>query len=70
MQIVSTDFLAYTDSFINLLLVLIAILLVTVVALTAYALTAVGKNEELEEEIKYLERRINRLTQQNKNINK
>ena len=70
MRVVSAEFLAKTDSFIDLLLVLIAILVVTVIGLTACALTAIGKNEKLEEEIKYLERRNDRLIHQNKTIYK
>ena len=70
MHIVSTEFLAYNDSLINLLLVIIAILGVLSLALIGYAAASADDTKELEDEIKRLQRRIDRLTQQNKTINK
>ena len=70
MHIVSNDFIAQTQSTLDLLFVIILILLVLSVALFGYAVSAASKNEALEEEVERLERRINRLKQQNKTIYK
>ena len=66
MRIVSNDFLAQTQSTLDLLFVIIVILLVLSVALFGYAVAVAGKNNDLEEEVEKLQRRINRLNQQNK----
>lgn len=70
MRVVSAEFLAKTDSLIDLLFVIIVILLVLSVALFGYAVAAAVENNKLEEEVKKLERRNDRLIHQNKTIYK
>ena len=70
MHIVTTEYLAQTDSLIKYLFVIIAVLLVLAVALIGYALGVAIEYNKLEEEAERLERRIDRLTQQIETINK
>ena len=64
MHIVTTEFLAQTDSLIKYLFVIIGVLLILAVALVGYALGVAIEYNKLEEEAERLERRIDRLTQQ------
>lgn len=70
MHIVTTEYLAQTDSLITYLFVIIGVLLILAVALVGYALGVVIEYNKLEKEAERLERRIDRLTQQIETINK